>query len=58
MSEGRFVLTRIGQTLIVTLESSADAGSLYVRYDIRACISRSPLCPQKRTCSASAVHVR
>ena len=26
MSEGRFVLTRIGQTLVVTLEGSADAG--------------------------------
>lgn len=28
MSEGRFVLTRIGQTLVVTLEGAADAGCL------------------------------
>src|SRR5262245_3964478 len=28
MAEGRFVLTRIGQTLIVTLEGSADAATL------------------------------
>ena len=28
MSEGRVVLTRIGQTLVVTLEGAADAGSL------------------------------
>jgi len=28
MSQGRFVLTRIGQTLVVTLERTADAGSL------------------------------
>jgi len=28
MSEGHFVLTRIGQTLVVTLEGAADAGCL------------------------------
>src|SRR5262245_33528771 len=28
MAEGRFVLTRIGQTLIVTLEGTADAATL------------------------------
>jgi hypothetical protein len=28
MSEGRFVLTRIGQTLVVTIEGAADAGCL------------------------------
>jgi hypothetical protein len=28
MAEGRFVLTRIGQTLVVTLEGTADAGTL------------------------------
>jgi hypothetical protein len=28
MSDGRFVLTRIGQTLVVTLEGAADAGCL------------------------------
>ena len=28
MSEGRFVLTRIGQTLVATLEGAADAGCL------------------------------
>jgi hypothetical protein len=28
MAEGRFVLSRIGQTLVVTLEGAADAGAL------------------------------
>ena len=28
MAEGRFVLTRIGQTLVVTLEGAADAATL------------------------------
>src|SRR5262249_31941550 len=28
MSEGRFVLTRIGQTLVITVEGAADAGCL------------------------------
>jgi anti-anti-sigma regulatory factor len=28
MTQGRFVLTRIGQTLVVTLEGTADTGSL------------------------------
>src|SRR5262245_51707722 len=42
MSEGRFVLTRIGQTLVVTLEARPMPEVLYVRYgslaDIRQAI--------------------
>src|SRR5215468_7484988 len=36
MAEGRFVLTRIGQTLVVTLEGTADAGTLSAAGDIIA----------------------
>jgi hypothetical protein len=36
MSEGRFVLTRIRQTLVVTLEGSADVGCLQAAWEALA----------------------